>query len=168
MKRCRPSSNASRSRSTSATAPKARPSWSLPDTPYFRTYRVNYVNMSRDTTSSIGVSGEITGYASDGRRTGSQQSGRARSEQHRPAPKSTARLRTISGKSCARTSKPSSRPARPPESPISAPPACEAERAAKEERIAQAEAVSRAGANAAPLFENSLRSSSGDVHGYQE
>lgn len=31
-----------------------------PDTPYMRTYRVNYVNMTRDTTSTIGVSGELT------------------------------------------------------------------------------------------------------------
>lgn len=31
-----------------------------PDTPYLRTYRVNYVNMTRDTTSTIGVSGELT------------------------------------------------------------------------------------------------------------
>lgn len=30
------------------------------DTPFVKTYRVNYVNMLRDTTSSIGVSGEIT------------------------------------------------------------------------------------------------------------
>jgi hypothetical protein len=33
----------------------------MPDTPYFRTYKVNYVNMNRDTSSSIGVSGEISG-----------------------------------------------------------------------------------------------------------
>jgi general secretion pathway protein D len=30
-----------------------------PDTPYVRTYRVNYVNMMRETTSNIGVTGEI-------------------------------------------------------------------------------------------------------------
>jgi len=33
----------------------------VPDTPYFKTYRVNYVNMSRDTAASIGVSGDISG-----------------------------------------------------------------------------------------------------------
>ena len=32
-----------------------------PDTPYFKTYKVNYVNMTRDTTSTIAVSGQITG-----------------------------------------------------------------------------------------------------------
>jgi general secretion pathway protein D len=31
-----------------------------PDTPYLKTYRVGYVNMTRDTTSTIGVSGELT------------------------------------------------------------------------------------------------------------
>lgn len=31
-----------------------------PDTSYVKTYRVNYVNMARDTTSTIGVSGELT------------------------------------------------------------------------------------------------------------
>src|SRR5205085_10069487 len=30
-----------------------------PDTAYMKTYRVNYVNMTRETTSSIGVSGQI-------------------------------------------------------------------------------------------------------------
>src|SRR5271169_161903 len=29
-----------------------------PDTPYFKTYKVNYVNMTRDTTSAIAVSGQ--------------------------------------------------------------------------------------------------------------
>ncbi len=31
-----------------------------PDVPYVKTYRVNYVNMTRDTTSTIGASGEIS------------------------------------------------------------------------------------------------------------
>ncbi|MBI1966150.1 MAG: secretin N-terminal domain-containing protein, partial [Betaproteobacteria bacterium] len=30
-----------------------------PDTPYVKTYRVNYVNMARETTSTVGVTGEI-------------------------------------------------------------------------------------------------------------
>ena len=32
-----------------------------PDTPFFKTYKINYVNMTRDTTSTIAVSGQITG-----------------------------------------------------------------------------------------------------------
>ncbi len=31
-----------------------------PDTPYLKTYKVDYVNMTRDTTSTIAVSGQIT------------------------------------------------------------------------------------------------------------
>ncbi|HSC94849.1 MAG TPA: secretin N-terminal domain-containing protein [Burkholderiales bacterium] len=31
-----------------------------PDTPYVKTYRVNYVNMAREASSTIGVSGELT------------------------------------------------------------------------------------------------------------
>jgi general secretion pathway protein D len=34
-----------------------------PDTPYLKTYRVNYVNMTRDTASTIGVSGELSAAA---------------------------------------------------------------------------------------------------------
>src|SRR6185436_8215561 len=45
----------------------------VPDTPYFRTYRVNYVNMSRDTASSIGVSGEISGSSVGGGQSGGGQ-----------------------------------------------------------------------------------------------
>lgn len=33
----------------------------MPDTPYLQTYRVDYVNMKRDTTGAIQVSGEISG-----------------------------------------------------------------------------------------------------------
>ena len=45
--------------------------WSIaPDMPVIRSYRVNYVNMSRDTTGFIGVASEInsTGRAATGRR----------------------------------------------------------------------------------------------------
>ena len=31
----------------------------VPDTPYFKVYRVNYINMSRESTSTIGASGQI-------------------------------------------------------------------------------------------------------------
>lgn len=37
-----------------------------PDTPYVKTYRVNYVNMARDTTSTIGVTGEIAAASGTG------------------------------------------------------------------------------------------------------
>ena len=37
-----------------------------PDTAFVKTYRVNYVNMARDTTSTIGVSGELSTTAAGG------------------------------------------------------------------------------------------------------
>ena len=42
-----------------------------PDVPYVKTYRVNYVNMTRDTTSTIGASGEISTASSGGSGGGS-------------------------------------------------------------------------------------------------
>lgn len=33
----------------------------MPDTPYLRTYRVDYVNMTRDTTSTVAITRQITG-----------------------------------------------------------------------------------------------------------
>jgi len=44
------------------------------DAPHVKTYRVNYVNMSRDTTSSVGVTGEIS-TSSGAPGSGSTQSG---------------------------------------------------------------------------------------------
>ncbi len=50
-----------------------------PDTAYMKTYRVNYVNMTRDTTSTIGVSGQIesggAGTTSSGGASGGGSSG---------------------------------------------------------------------------------------------
>jgi hypothetical protein len=37
-----------------------------PDVPFMKTYKINYVNMSRETTSEIGVTGQIQGSASSG------------------------------------------------------------------------------------------------------
>ena len=124
----------------------------VPDTPYFKTYKVNYVNMSRDTASSIAVSGEITGGAATTGSTGAQQS-----SQQSPGNSSNTKvdskavnnfweilrqnIESILTASRAVSQTADQRAAR-----------SEAERAAKEERIAQAEAVSRAGGNAASLF----------------
>ncbi len=122
----------------------------LPDAPYFRTYKVNYVNMSRDTTSSIGVSGEITGNVSGGganQPAGQSSSGNASSTKVDSKASNNfwevmrQNIEAILAASKAVTQSADQRASR-----------VEAERAAKEERIAQAEAVSRAGGNAASLF----------------
>ena len=122
----------------------------MPDTPYFKTYRVNYVNMNRDTTSSIGVSGEITS-TNVGEQAGGQTAtqGTANASNARVDTKSSnnfwdilrQNIESILTASKAVSQNTDQRAARG-----------EAERAAREQRIAQAEAVSRAGPNAASLF----------------
>ncbi len=117
----------------------------LPDSPYFRTYKVNYVNMSRDTASSIGVSGEITGTVAGG--AGQQSSGNTSNTKVDSKASNNfwevlrQNIEAILSASKAASQSADQRAAR-----------AESERAAKEERIAQAEAVSRAGGNAASLF----------------
>lgn len=120
----------------------------VPDTPYFKTYRVNYVNMARDTTSSIGVSGDISGSS-----TATGQSGAQSQSSSTSSTKVDTRsvnnfwdvlrqnVEAILSASKAMYQSADQRAAQ-----------AEAARAAREERIAQAEAVSRAGANAEKLF----------------
>ena len=122
----------------------------VPDTPYFRTYRINYVNMSRDTNSSIGVSGEISGSSVGG---GAGQSGGGQGTSGSSSTKVETKsnnnfwevlrqnVESILAASKALSQSADQRAAR-----------AEAEQAAREERIAQADAVSRAGPNAASLF----------------
>lgn len=123
----------------------------VPDTPYFKNYRVNYVNMNRDSSSSIGVSGEISG-ASVGGGTGGQsggQGGGSNASTSKVDTKSTnnfwevlrQNIESILSASKAINQNADQRAAR-----------AEAQKAANEARIAQAEAVSRAGANAQQLF----------------
>ncbi len=123
----------------------------VPDTPYFKTYRINYVNMSRDTASSVGVSGEISGSSVGG--AGQSQSGGGQGTGGASSTKVETKsnnnfwevlrqnIESILAASKALTQSADQRAQR-----------AEAELAAREERIAQAEAVSRAGANAASLF----------------
>jgi len=122
----------------------------VPDTPYFKTYRINYVNMSRDTASSIGVSGEISGAAVGGGQAGGGQSTTTSSASNTKVDTKSINnfwevlrqnVESILAASKALTRSADQRAER-----------AEAEAAAREERIAQVEAVSRAGANAAALF----------------
>ena len=46
-----------------------------PDTAYLKTYKINYVNMTRDTTSTIGVSGQIAGPGGGGAAGGAPAGG---------------------------------------------------------------------------------------------
>jgi MSHA type pilus biogenesis protein MshL len=122
----------------------------MPDLPYFKSYKVNYVNMSRDTASSIGVSGEITPSSTSGGATGAaspqQGTGTSFTKVDYKALNNfwdvlRQNIEAILSASNATAQSADQRAAR-----------AEAARTAKEERIAQAEAVSRAGGNAASLF----------------
>ena len=127
-----------------------------PDTPYLKTYRVNYVNMQRDSDSQIGVSGSITG--STGGATGGSGQGGGGQGQNQSQTSVTTRsqnhfwtllqdnVRSILASTQAITRSAEERAAR-----------AEALRAAREERIAQAESVARAGAAAPALLEKAFQ-----------
>lgn len=126
----------------------------MPDAPYFKTYRVNYVNVSRDTTASIGVSGDISGgtsSAAGGGQSSTGQSTGTSSTKVETASKNNfwealrENIESILAATKALSESADQRAARG-----------EALRAARQERIAQAEAAARAGANAAPLFEKAF------------
>jgi general secretion pathway protein D len=136
-----------------------------PDLPYLKTYRVGYVNMTRDTTSTVGVSGEIasssigsggtattstSGGATGGGATGSVTS--ASSTQVRTVSKNdfweqlrdnirsilaSTRSHSLSAEEKAKFA--------------------EEHRAARETALKQAEAVARAGQGATTLFAAAFR-----------
>ena len=128
----------------------------MPDTPYVRTYTVNYVNVARNTTSSVGVAAQIAstgsgtlGAAGAGASYGGGQSGGGNSSTTTVSSKSdndlwrvlADNIRTILAGTRAVTQSNEERAAR-----------LDAERAARSERVSQAEAASKAGAGAADLF----------------
>ena len=121
----------------------------VPDTPYFKTYRINYVNMSRDTASSIGVSGEISGSALGGAAESGGGQGTSGTSTTKVETRSNnnfwdilrQNIEAILSATKALSQNANQRAER-----------AEAEAAARQERIAQADAVSRAGPNAASLF----------------
>ncbi|MEK6210721.1 MAG: secretin N-terminal domain-containing protein [Pseudomonadota bacterium] len=127
----------------------------VPDTPYFKTYRINYVNMSRDTASSIGVSGDISGSSVGGAGQSGGGQGTSGTSSTKVETKSNnnfwevlrQNVEAILAASKAMTQTADQRAER-----------AQAEHAAREERIAQAEAASRAGPNAVPLLKEAFGS----------
>ena len=126
-----------------------------PDTPYLKTYRVSYVNMTRDTVSTIGVSGEISG-----RTTGTATSTAGAAATGTPGTASSGsstvvrtvsrndfweqlrdNIRAILSSSRSQALTAEDKAAR-----------TEAVKSAREERLLQAEAVARAGQAATSLF----------------
>ncbi|MFP5404392.1 MAG: pilus (MSHA type) biogenesis protein MshL [Gammaproteobacteria bacterium] len=135
----------------------------MPDTPYVKTYTVNYVNVARNTTSSVGVAAQIastggsaaTG-SSGGSATGSSGAS-GNSSNTTVASQSNSDLwavlaeniRTLLAGTRAITQSNEERAAR-----------LDAEKAARAERMSQAEAASKAGQGAAQLFSAAFASQS--------
>ena len=127
------------------------------DTPYLRTYRIGYVNMTRDTTSTIGVSGEITASpigtgAPAGGTAGGPGSGSGSSTVVRTVTKNDFwdqlrdNIRAILASTRARSLSAEEKAA-----------LAEERKAARETALKQAEAVARAGQGATTLFTTAFR-----------
>ena len=118
-----------------------------PDTSFLRTYKVNYVNMTRDTQSSIGVSGQISSGTATGTGGGTGAGTNTSSTTVNTSSKNDLwelmrqNIQSILSSSKAQTTTAEQRATR-----------AESVRAEREERLAQAEAVARAGAGANSLF----------------
>ncbi len=129
----------------------------MPDTPYAKTYTVNYVNVARNTTSSVGVAAQIASTGGNvGSSTGSGTPGGTGATSTTGNSSTTTvssqsnndlwavladNIRTLLAGTRAVTQSGEERAAR-----------LDAEKAARAERVSQAEAVSKAGAGAAGLF----------------
>ncbi|HET9463029.1 MAG TPA: STN domain-containing protein, partial [Thiobacillus sp.] len=123
----------------------------MPDSPYVKTYSVNYVNVARNTTSSVGVAAEIasTGGGSVGGAGGGTASTTGNSSSTTVASQSNNDLwnvlanniRTMLAGTREVTQSIDEKAAR-----------LDAEKIARAERVSQAEAASKAGTGAANLF----------------
>jgi MSHA type pilus biogenesis protein MshL len=122
----------------------------VPDTQYFKTYVIDYVNVNRNSTGSLGVKGDITTTMVGDRQSGSQGSDETGGSSTTIGSKSDAdfwavlraNLESILSATNALAATADEKAAR-----------AEAEQKARQERIAQAEAVAGAGDNAAGLFD---------------
>jgi general secretion pathway protein D len=123
-----------------------------PDVPHLKTYRVNYVNMERDSESRIGVSGSITGEGSTTAGGGTQGGGSQGSNQSQTVvnTKSQNRFWTLLHENIRNILASTQALAQSAEDKAAR---AEALRAARDERIAQAEAVARAGAAAPSMMD---------------
>ena len=122
----------------------------MPDTPFVKTYSVNYVNVARLTTSSVGVAAQIASTGGGSIGTGAGSTGAAgNSSTTTVASQSNndlwmvlaENIRTMLAGTRAVTQSNDERVAQ-----------LDAEKAARAERVSQAEAASGAGAGAASLF----------------
>ena len=122
-----------------------------PDTAYMKTYRVNYVNMTRETTSTIGVSGQIQGAGGGSTTAGASGGTSGQTNASSTVVKTVSNnnfwdglrdnIRAILASTRSQSLTSEQRAER-----------AETQRASREERLQQAEAVARAGQAAPQLF----------------
>ena len=136
-----------------------------PDAPYFKTYRVNYVNMQRESESRIGVSGAIASSGTGGTGGAGGASGGSQGTSESQTTVNTksqnnfwellrANIRTILASTRALSDRAEDRASRN-----------EALRNQRDERIAQAEAVARAGPAATALFKEAFQARQPELSG---
>jgi len=130
----------------------------MPDTPYPKTYRVNYVNVSRNTTSSVGVAAQIASTGGSAGQTGSSTSGGNSSSTTVTSTTSddfwnvlADNLRSMLAGTRAIKQSGEEKAAR-----------LQAEKDARAERVSQTEAASKAGGGAASLFAAAFGNASTD------
>ena len=126
----------------------------VPDTPFLQTYRIDYVNMSRAMTSSIGVSTQVATTGSSTSASGVTTTGGGGNSSTTTVASNAnnnfwdilvSNIRTMLRSTNAVTASADERSAR-----------IEAMRALREEKIAQAEAASKAGQGAQALFNSAF------------
>jgi MSHA type pilus biogenesis protein MshL len=118
----------------------------MPDAPYFKTYRVNYINVTRDTSASIGVTGDISGGSATGGGQSTSSGGTSSTKVETTSKNNFWDVLRTNIESILAATKVLG------ESADQRASRAEAVRAARQERIAQAEAAARAGATAPNLF----------------
>lgn len=121
-----------------------------PDTPYMKTYKVDYVNMTRDTTSSISVSGQITSGSTGSAVGGAPSGGTSLTSVNSASKNNFWELLHDNIQSILTSTRKLSQSADERQAQA------EATRTAREERLAQAEAVARAGQGATTLFDKAF------------
>ncbi|MDO9007382.1 MAG: secretin N-terminal domain-containing protein, partial [Thiobacillus sp.] len=122
----------------------------MPDTPYPKTYRVNYVNVARNTTSSVGVAAQISSTGSGTGQSGSSAGTLSGNSSSTTVSSQTTNdfwnvlaenLRSLLAGTRAIKQSGEEKAAR-----------LQAEKDARAERVSQTEAASKAGGGAATLF----------------
>lgn len=126
----------------------------MPDFPSIRSYKVNYVNMERDTDATLGVGSEISSGAS-GSSTGSSSSSGGSKSTTTINSKSKINFWELLGDNIRNILKTTKSQAASAEDRTAR---AEAFRLAQEDRLKQVEAVSKAGAGAEKLFQEAFKS----------